>query len=633
MKSVASVVIAALALAAGPAPAQEPLGSGFLYQGRLKQHGAPFTGVVDLSFDLVAAESGGTSLGSQAILDVAVADGLFVVELNAGGEFGADAFRGEARWLEVAVNGSTLTPRQKLAAAPYALHSDSTRGLAVDAEGRVGIGTATPASELTVAGTVESTAGGVKFPDGTVQVSAAPDGPGLWATDGVHVFAANSGNVGVGTSAPQSTFEVSGSLNAQTVEIVGGTNHSQPFAAWAKPGLDSDAMLNGPFEALIEIDAGDTAVVGIRPDGTLVAWGSHISEIVPNVPEGTFTAVSVSDIAVAIRTDGTLACWPSEHPTCAETPAGQFQAVSVANHVNAIRTDGTVACWPSELPVCQAVPSGQFVAAAAGYLFTVGIRDDGSLAAWGEDQGGRLDVPAGQYVDVAAGSQGVAIRSDGRLVLWGGAGFVPDGEFVTVDLERGQAVAINSGGSLYSWQPGAYEVDPVPSGVFLKAAAHGLEGGFAIRAETSGVPALFLHQDAAYKPGSSSWTTMSDRRLKTRINPLDDALAKFLTLQGHTYHWRDPATQGNHYGPQMGLIADEVAEVFPSWIGRNMDGFQTLTVSGFEALTVEAVRELRREKDEQIEQQCDEIAALRERLERLEAALAAPPANGEAVAP
>ncbi|MEA2097255.1 MAG: DUF1566 domain-containing protein [Candidatus Cloacimonadota bacterium] len=39
--------------------------------------------------------------------------------------------------------------------------------------GNVGIGTATPTSELTVAGVIESTSGGVKFPDGTVQTTAA----------------------------------------------------------------------------------------------------------------------------------------------------------------------------------------------------------------------------------------------------------------------------------------------------------------------------------------------------------------------------------------------------------------------------------------------------------------------------
>ena len=40
-------------------------------------------------------------------------------------------------------------------------------------EGNVGIGTDNPGAELTVAGTIESTTGGVKFPDGTLQTTAA----------------------------------------------------------------------------------------------------------------------------------------------------------------------------------------------------------------------------------------------------------------------------------------------------------------------------------------------------------------------------------------------------------------------------------------------------------------------------
>lgn len=45
-----------------------------------------------------------------------------------------------------------------------------------DKFGRVGIGTTTPTSKLTVAGMIETTLGGLKFPDGTVQGTAAVSG-------------------------------------------------------------------------------------------------------------------------------------------------------------------------------------------------------------------------------------------------------------------------------------------------------------------------------------------------------------------------------------------------------------------------------------------------------------------------
>lgn len=44
--------------------------------------------------------------------------------------------------------------------------------MTVDTTGNVGIGTITPASRFTVAGLIETTLGGVKFPDGTIQTSA-----------------------------------------------------------------------------------------------------------------------------------------------------------------------------------------------------------------------------------------------------------------------------------------------------------------------------------------------------------------------------------------------------------------------------------------------------------------------------
>ena len=112
----------------------------------------------------------------------------------------------------------------------------------------------------------------------------------------------------------------------------------------------------------------------------------------------------------------------------------------------------------------------------------------------------------------------------------------------------------------------------------------------------------------AAKPGGGSWTNSSDVRLKKNVRPLDGALDKMLGLRGVEYEWIDPERAAMLPGVQMGMIAQEVEEVFPQWVGTDQNGYKDLTFRGFEALTVESVRALK-----------EKIVTLEERLARLEA--------------
>jgi hypothetical protein len=121
---VVGVWAASLLAMCGSAWAQTPLGAAFTYQGQLRFQNAAVTGAADFEFRLFDAASAGTQVGpTLAATGLSLASGRFAVQLD----FGSGAFQGDARWVEVSVRTAgmtdfvTLTPRQAITAAPYAL--------------------------------------------------------------------------------------------------------------------------------------------------------------------------------------------------------------------------------------------------------------------------------------------------------------------------------------------------------------------------------------------------------------------------------------------------------------------------------------------------------------------------------
>lgn len=145
LRLVASLVLAVTAALAAThnatAGGKTPAGSAFTYQGRLTQAGEAVTGSADMQFTLWNGPSEeAAQVGPMLVVDdLDLVDGLFTVDLD----FGPDAFNGTGRWLEVAVRVphdptdtqpfESLSPRQPMMAAPYALHA-------------LGIGTVTDSS-------------------------------------------------------------------------------------------------------------------------------------------------------------------------------------------------------------------------------------------------------------------------------------------------------------------------------------------------------------------------------------------------------------------------------------------------------------------------------------------------------
>lgn len=105
------------------------VGSGFMYQGKLRDGSNAVNGLYDFQFSLYDAVTGGTQIGGAVQVTQTVTSGIFSVLVD----FGAGSFNGDARYLEIAVRPSggsytTLAPRQPLTPVPYALLALKTKG-------------------------------------------------------------------------------------------------------------------------------------------------------------------------------------------------------------------------------------------------------------------------------------------------------------------------------------------------------------------------------------------------------------------------------------------------------------------------------------------------------------------------
>ena len=210
------------------------LGTTFTYQGRLASGAAAPTGLYDFQFSLWDAASGGAQAGGT--LDrvaTGVTNGLFTVTLD----FGAGAFNGGGRWLEIGVrtNGSPadfspLLPRQALTPAPYALYAPSA-GVA---------NTATTAGTATTASVANSVASGQVVRS----LNALKDDVTLNA--GANVTLTPSGQTL--TLASPADWHVGGNAGTMPGTSFLGTTDNQPLELWGnnQRALRLEPRASGP---------------------------------------------------------------------------------------------------------------------------------------------------------------------------------------------------------------------------------------------------------------------------------------------------------------------------------------------------------------------------------------------------
>jgi alpha-tubulin suppressor-like RCC1 family protein len=228
---------------------------------------------------------------------------------------------------------------------------------------------------------------------------------------------------------------------------------------------DVTSVAIGCRSAWRQVAAGDAHSVGVRPDGTLWAWGGNgegqlgdgttTNRYEPRKIGNGFVSVAAgSQHTVALKPDGTLWAWGQnvygqlgdETTTNQQAPrkigAGFASVAAGYQHTVAVKTDGTLWAWghnalgqlgdgtTTQQMSPRQIGSG-FASVAAGEYHTAAVKSDGTLWTWGSNAQGQLgdgtttrQVSPRQigngFTSVAAGAyHTVALKKDGTVWAWG----------------------------------------------------------------------------------------------------------------------------------------------------------------------------------------------------------------------
>jgi hypothetical protein len=120
-------------------------------------------------------------------------------------------------------------------------------------------------------------------------------------------------------------------------------------------------------------------------------------------------------------------------------------------------------------------------------------------------------------------------------------------------------------------------------------------------------------------------TQSSDKRLKTNIQPIKNALSNIMQLGGYNYNWIDTKQRGEDL--QLGVIAQEVQALYPELVREDSQGNLSVNYSGLVPVLIEATKEQQAEiealkaANTQLEAKLKEVDQLKAEMQQIKASL------------
>jgi hypothetical protein len=414
-----------------------------------------------------------------------------------------------------------------------------------------------------------------------------------WATG--YLTISTGGNVGIGTNSPDGKLHVFSSATTGGIRVGGGngSGNSRIFIEAAGNNSYIDSYGDSTYKPLsIEASplrlnkssSGQVVIGGDTSSGTTLMYDAYVDgssayyhgpALVIRMDSSATGAIDRAPIGLFIHNNnGSNNSWTKLSLGNREA-SGAGNTVSIAG-IAARKTSGTANAWAS-----------------------------GDLHLWTKSGGTQVT----NMVLKSSGNVGIGTDSPGSLL----------------DV-RGK-VNVVQGGRTLSLGDGSYSNHILcDSNVdFAFNYNNGSTGGFGFFGGTSGAKFMCSYTGTLTVAGDLiAYGSPSDSRLKIIKEKIPNALDSVLKLNGYRFDWKEKENlvYGEdktilHIKEDIGVIAQEVAQVLPELSRINDDGYMSVRYQGLTAVLIEAIKE----QQAQIESQKSQNEELAKRIETLESIL------------